>query len=89
MYAVVNYQCQSAARDVLGQSMLNMEAAGLLPYLRLPIHDEVLASVPRSEASDIAREIERCMTFDLKGVPIVAEAEIGGRSWGSLYGAAA
>jgi DNA polymerase-1 len=89
MYAVVNYQCQSAARDVLGQSMLNMESAGLLPHLRLPIHDEVLASVPAAEATEIAREIERCMTFDLRGVPIAAEAEIGGRSWGSLYGAAA
>lgn len=86
-YAVVNYACQSAARDVLGQAMLNMEDAGLLPYLRLPIHDEVLASVPKADATDIAREIERCMTFSLYGVPIEAEAEIGRRSWGSLYGA--
>lgn len=86
-YAVVNYACQSAARDVLGQSLLNMEEAGLLDSLRLPIHDEVLASVPEAEAADYAREIERCMTFDLFGVPITAEAEIGRRSWGSLYGA--
>jgi len=87
-YAVVNYACQSAARDVLGQSLLNMEEAGLLDALRLPIHDEVLASVPEREAADYAREIERCMTFDLFGVPIVADSEIGKRSWGSLYGAA-
>ncbi|WBP87020.1 DNA polymerase [Kitasatospora cathayae] len=86
-YAVVNYQVQSAARDCLGQAMITMEEAGLLPYLRLPIHDEVLASVPATEAEELAREIERCMTFDLMGVPISAEAEIGGRSWGSLYGA--
>lgn len=86
-YAVVNYACQSAARDVLGQAMLHMEEAGLLDYMRLPIHDEVLASVPAGEAEDIAREFERCMTFDLFGVPIQAEAEVGGRSWGSLYGA--
>jgi DNA polymerase-1 len=87
MYAVVNYQCQSAARDVLGQAMLNMEKADLLPLMRLPIHDEVLASVPKAEAADYAREFERCMTMDLFGVPVVAEAQIGGRSWGSLYGA--
>ncbi|WP_254392916.1 DNA polymerase, partial [Streptomyces buecherae] len=42
-YAVVNYACQSVARDVLGQAMLNVEAAGLLEYCRLPIHDELLA----------------------------------------------
>jgi DNA polymerase-1 len=86
-YAVVNYGVQSAARDCLGQSLINMEEAGLLDTMRLPIHDEILASVPQAEASDYAREIEKCMTFDLYGVPIEAEAEIGQRSWGSLYGA--
>ncbi|MFF2039355.1 DNA polymerase [Kitasatospora sp. NPDC058170] len=87
MYSVVNYACQSAARDLLGQAMLNMEEAGLLDTARLPIHDELLASVPAKEAEEYAREYERCMTMDLYGVPIVAKAEIGGRSWGSLYGA--
>ncbi|MBB1251861.1 DNA polymerase [Streptomyces sp. OF3] len=86
-YAVVNYQCQSAARDLLGQALINAESAGLLDAMRLPIHDEILASVPEREAKDYAREFERAMTFDLFGVPIVAEAEIGKRSWGSLYGA--
>jgi DNA polymerase-1 len=84
-YAVVNYACQSAARDCLGQSLINLEDAGVLDALRLPIHDEVLASVPRAEAADYARAIEECMSFDLYGVPIEAEAEIGKRSWGSLY----
>jgi DNA polymerase-1 len=86
-YAVTNYQVQSAARDVLGQSLIVMDEAGLLPYLRLPIHDEALASVPAGEAEDFAREFERCMTMELGGVPITASAEVGARSWGSLYGA--
>ncbi|MCF3119710.1 DNA polymerase [Streptomyces arenae] len=86
-YAVTNYACQSAARDVLGQAMIEMESAGLLEYMRLPIHDEILASAPREDAADVAREFEHCMAMSLYGVPIVAEAEIGGRSWGSLYGA--
>lgn len=87
MYAIVNYACQSVARDCLGQALVLMRERGLLPYLRLPVHDEVVASAPEAEAAEIAREIERCMTFDLYGVPIVADAEIGKRSWGSLYGA--
>jgi DNA polymerase-1 len=87
-YAVVNYQCQSTARDCLGQALIEMDEAGLLPYLRLPIHDEVLASAPKAEAADIAREIARCMTMNLSGVPIDADPEVGGLSWGSLYGAA-
>lgn len=67
--------------------MLNMESAGLLEYCRLPIHDEVLASVPERESKEFAREFEQAMTFPIFGVPIDAESEIGGRSWGSLYGA--
>ncbi|MEW1550968.1 DNA polymerase [Streptomyces tsukubensis] len=87
-YAVVNYQVQSAARDVLGQALIDMDAAGLLPYLRLPIHDEVLVSVPAREVGEISREIERCMTMTLGGVAITAKAETSNlRSWGSLYGA--
>ncbi|MEU9388688.1 DNA polymerase [Streptomyces sp. NPDC048324] len=86
-YAVVNYQCQSAARDLLGQALLNAESAGLLDAMRLPIHDEILASVPAGEAEEFAREFEKAMTFDLFGVPIVSKADVGGRSWGSLYGA--
>ncbi|WP_327385684.1 DNA polymerase [Streptomyces sp. NBC_01207] len=86
-YAVVNYACQSVARDVLGQAMLNIESAKLLEYCRLPIHDELLASAPAKDAKEIAHEFERCMTWPLYGVPIEAEAEVGGRSWGSLYGA--
>lgn len=88
-YAVTNYQVQSAARDVLGQALINMDEAGLLPYLRLPIHDEVVASVPAREAAELTREIEQCMRMDLGGVPIDAAGEVGGRSWGTLYGAAA
>ncbi|MFE7624289.1 DNA polymerase [Streptomyces sp. NPDC057509] len=84
-YAVTNYQVQSAARDCLGQALINMEAAGLLPYLRLPVHDEIIASAPAAEAEEIGRRIGECMTFDLFGVPIESDPEIGGRSWGSLY----
>ncbi len=87
VYTVTNYAVQSAARDVLGQSLINIEEAGLLHTLRLPIHDEVLASVPQGEAAEYAQAIQDCMTFDLFGVPIEAEAEVGMRSWGSLYGA--
>ncbi|MFE5828693.1 DNA polymerase [Streptomyces sp. NPDC056508] len=84
-YAVTNYQVQSAARDCLGQALINMDSAGLLPYLRLPVHDEVIASAPEREARDIAREIGKCMTFDLFGVPIDSDPDVSGQSWGSLY----
>jgi DNA polymerase-1 len=88
-YAIVNYVVQSTARDCLGNALISAKEKGLLPLMRLPVHDEILASAPRAEAQEVAREFERCMTFRLGGVPIEAEAEIGEQSWGSLYGAAA
>ncbi|MCI3271051.1 DNA polymerase [Streptomyces cylindrosporus] len=86
-YAITNYLVQSTARDCLGQALIHMDEAGLVPFLRLPIHDEVLASVPKGDAEEVGRAIARCMTFDLKGVQIEATPDIGKRSWGSLYGA--
>ena len=86
LYATTNHLIQSAARDCLGQAMLNCEKAGLLPYLKMPLHDELLASVPVAQAPDFAREIERAMGMTINGVKIDAEAETGKQSWGSLYG---
>ena len=87
MFRIVNYMCQSTARDVLGQCLLDADDAGLTPYLRLPIHDELLCFAPRGDADEVAHALQRCMTMTLFGVPIVAKAKVGGRSWGSLYGA--
>ncbi|MEU6633834.1 DNA polymerase [Streptomyces parvus] len=88
VYAVTNYQVQSAARDVLGQALIEMDERGLTPYLRLPVHDEAVLSVPRGESAELMREVERCMTMTLGGVPITATADTKNlRSWGSLYGA--
>lgn len=84
-YAITNYYCQSLARDCLGQALIDMDSQGLTQYLRLPVHDEVIASAPEKEAEEIGRAIAGCMTFDLMGVPIEASPDVRGRSWGSHY----
>ncbi|GGM48276.1 hypothetical protein GCM10012275_19130 [Longimycelium tulufanense] len=86
LYAATNYAVQSVARDVLAQALIDLDRKGLGEYLRLPIHDEIVFSVPRDEAHEIGREIADTMAVpDFFGVPLAAEVEIGGRSWGSLY----
>lgn len=87
LYSATNYMCQSTARDVLAQSLLVLDDAGMIPYIDLPVHDEVVGEAPKEDAWEIAHEIERLMTMNFQGVPLDAEAEVGGRSWGSLYGA--
>lgn len=88
-YAAVNYMCQSTARDLLGQALINIQDAGALDLLRLPIHDEVVLSAPEAEAEEVRRIVERAMTMDLFGVRIDAKGKVGGRSWGTHYGLAA
>ncbi|AEK32663.1 DNA polymerase I [Mycobacterium phage George] len=84
-YSALNYLIQSTSRDVTGKALVRLHEAGFTPYLRLPIHDEVLASLPAEQADDMANEIGRIMTEVMGPVTIGTDPEVGGRSWGSLY----
>ena len=86
-YAALNYMVQSTSRDITCRGLLRLHEAGITPYLRLPIHDEVLASVPEANAEKAAAKIGKLMAEDFKGVFIGTDSEVGKRSWGSLYGA--
>nr|SBO90588.1 DNA polymerase I [Nonomuraea gerenzanensis] len=84
-YSALNYMIQSSSRDVLGMALLNLDKAGLTDYLRLPIHDEVVCSLPQDEAKELSQSIAHHMQMTLRGVDIATDPEIGRRSWGSLY----
>lgn len=86
-YSAINYAIQSASRDVTARGLIKCDKAGLTPYLRLPIHDEVVASLPKEQAEDLAKEIGECLRTQVMGVDFITDPEVGGRSWGSLYGA--
>jgi len=86
-YSALNYLIQSTSRDVTGKALVRLHGAGFTPYLRLPIHDEILASVPEDKAQWGARRIAELMAEQMGPVHIGTDPEVGGRSWGSLYGA--
>lgn len=86
-YSALNYLIQSSSRDVTGRALVRLHEAGFTPYLRLPIHDEILASVPEDRAQWGAERIGELMTEQMGPVLIGTDPEVGGRSWGSLYGA--
>jgi DNA polymerase-1 len=85
-YSALNYLIQSSSRDITAGGLLRLHDQGFTPYLRLPIHDEVLLSVPTDKAEWGARRVGEIMATNFKGVHIGTDAEVGGRSWGSLYG---
>lgn len=86
-YAALNYMVQSSSRDITAGGLIRLHDAGFTPYLRLPIHDEVLVSIPEAKAAWGAKEIGRLMSTTFSGVYIGTDPEVGGKSWGSLYGA--
>lgn len=86
-YSALNYLIQSSSRDVTARALLRLHDAGFTQYLRLPIHDEFLASVPTDKAKWGAGKIAELMAEQMGPVHISTDAEVGLRSWGSLYGA--
>ncbi|MFB7027152.1 MULTISPECIES: DNA polymerase [unclassified Streptomyces] len=83
-FRALNYFIQGGSRDVTARALLKLDAAGFTPYMRLPIHDEIVFSFPEREAREMAREAARIMEFPVQGLLIPADAEIGRRSWGSV-----
>jgi DNA polymerase-1 len=86
-YSALNYMIQSSSRDVTCRALIRLHEAGYTPYLRLPIHDEIVASLPEAEAEKAAAHIGYLMQEEMGPVLIGTDPEVGKRSWGSLYGA--
>jgi len=84
LYAALNYYVQSGCRDITGQAMVRLYDAGLVEFMRLAIHDEIIFSVPEGTPG-LVREIERIMSTKIRSVDMPAQAKIGNQSWGSLY----
>ena len=84
-YSALNYMIQSTSRDVTCKALIRLHEAGFTPYLRLPIHDEIVASLPAEKAQWGAQEIARLMAEEMNGVVIGTDAEVFGFSWGHGY----
>ena len=80
---LVNYLLQGHAAEILKDALVKMDAAGLTQYLLLPIHDEVIASVPPDRYDEIAQEIGDLMSIRGKyAVDLIAEPEGPFNRWG-------
>jgi DNA polymerase-1 len=75
-HKVLNYFCQSQARDLFAEAVVKMFDAGLGDNVRLLVHDEVVLSVPAAEVDSACKIVNDCMNTTFLGVPITAEAEI-------------
>lgn len=78
---------QGAARDIMMTGLLNVadRHPEVLPMLRAQVHDEIVLSVPVGIAEDVRRAVVDCLTFEWRGVPILADSSPLGKTWGHVY----
>jgi DNA polymerase-1 len=77
----LNYATQGTQRELLANAVFAFVERGWSWSLRMLVHDEILIEVPEWMAERAARELQECMTMTYRGVPLVAEAKICGRTW--------
>lgn len=75
---------QGAARDIMMTGLLRLPAE-ILPMLRAQIHDEIVLSVPAAEAEEIGRAVVDALSFEWRGVPILADVSKSGTDWSKCY----
>lgn len=81
-YAGLNYATQGPAAEYMKHSLVNLDASGLGDNLLLPIHDEVLLEAPESDAEEVLKIVEECMTDrDNYAVPLTAGGSILPERW--------
>ncbi|MEU0158981.1 DNA polymerase [Streptomyces sp. NPDC006261] len=83
-YAGMNYRIQGTCRDITARALIELDKAGFTPYMRLPVHDEIVFSFPKQRAEELTKQAAQIMQFKYKGLLIPADGEIGEQSWGSV-----
>lgn len=85
-YKGVNFRIQGSCAVVLKQKIVQLDHAGLGPYFRLAVHDELIYEVPiplRFEAQRVIHEVMPDST-SFPGVTLEIESDIVHR-WGDHY----
>lgn len=81
-YALVNYQTQGGAAEIMKMKIAACAAAGLDKWMVIPVHDEIIMDVPGEHVREAAHLVQSIMNDDsFLRVPITAEVSYG-KSWG-------
>lgn len=83
-YVLTNYTIQGEAAVLFKRRLVSAANAGLLDYMVLPVHDELIIEVPDEDADEARLVLQDAMT-DLTSykVPISASASAPVDRWGS------
>lgn len=87
VYALTNYMLQGTAAELMKKAILRLDAAGYTEFMRMPIHDEMVFSLPLAGHEEAMKDIEELMSYcnGEFGVDLPAEPEGPLERWGSKY----
>lgn len=78
----LNSLIQGHAAEVLKMALVRSESAGISDHFLFPVHDEIVADVPREDADEVLRLIEDCMSDrDGYAVALTVEGQILNERW--------
>jgi DNA polymerase-1 len=80
-YKSPNYAVQGTGRELLVDALLAWDRTPWGGGLVLPVHDEIVAVVPEQDAAQATAALVRCMTRELYGITIKAEASEPSFAW--------
>lgn len=88
LYSLTNYMIQSTAAEVFKKNLVKLDAAGLTDYMVVPVHDEIVLSIPEEEVQNALPTIRECMTSgseDGWSLTLTADVEGPFPNWGTKY----
>lgn len=80
-YKAMNGLIQGHAADVFKRALVYMANAGLSEWMIVPVHDEILLSVPNDIVDDVRPVVRECMTDLSTAVPLLAEPGAPALTW--------
>lgn len=85
LYRLPNYKIQGSAADLLKQKVIGLDQAGLADYVVVPVHDELILSIPEDQP-EIANEIHLALEDHTNfNVPLTTGLKGPFSSWGEAY----
>lgn len=86
IYVLTNYLVQGHAAEILKKAIVQLDLAGFGDRMVLPVHDEIVFSIPKDEVAEAIPVIRECMSMTEDYlVPLTAEPEGPFQRWGDKY----
>lgn len=86
VYSLTNYLVQASAAEVFKQNLVKLDQADLTDLMVVPVHDEIVLNVPESDAKEVMRVVQECMTTrEGWAVPLTAGVDGPFKNWGESY----